>query len=135
MVIIFGTNQEIKFRVVAVDTSDNAFNNFEAVADLYKINWQTVLRRDNSNRYYYVSERQPVKISSRNITLNGETDHSISVEQSGRYELRVSKKGSKDYQKVIFYAYSWGRSSAASFQVDKEGRIDLVTDKEVYEPR
>lgn len=130
----FNTGQEINYKFVAVDSNDTALKEFAAVIELYKLNWQTVLRRDESGRYYYVSEKEPVKISQQDITINGETDYSMTVEQSGRYELRLRKKDDTEYQHITFYAYNWRTSSSTSFQVDKEGRIDLVTDKEVYEP-
>ena len=33
-----------------------------------------------------------------------------------------------------FYAYGWGSSTAASFEVDKEGRVEIVFDKKEYQP-
>ncbi|MGB5289428.1 MAG: alpha-2-macroglobulin family protein, partial [Ignavibacteriaceae bacterium] len=56
------------------------------------------------------------------------------VSKSGRYELRIFKNGSSDYEKNTFYAYGWGTSTAGSFEVDKEGRVEIVFDKEQYEP-
>ena len=49
------------------------------------------------------------------------TPFTFTVSKSGKFELRIFKKGSEDYQKKVFYAYGWGSSTAASFEVDKEG--------------
>ncbi len=56
------------------------------------------------------------------------------VSKSGKYQLRISKKGNSDFEKIDFYAYGWGTSTAGSFEVDKEGRVEIVFDKEQYEP-
>jgi uncharacterized protein YfaS (alpha-2-macroglobulin family) len=130
----YGVNDKLNFQLIAVDTSDKEIKNFNATAKLVRYEWQTVLKKDNSGQYYYASEQKAVDEWEKNITLNGPTPFGFTVSKSGKYELRISKKGSNDYQKKIFYAYGWGSSTASSFEVDKEGRIEIVFDKKEYEP-
>ena len=131
----FATNENQTFQLIAVDENDNPINNFNAVAKLVRYEWYTVLKRDNSNRYYYTSEKKEVPEWERDILISGKPfDFQFSLNHSGDYELRIYKKGSSDYQKKSFYAFGWGRTTASSFEVDKEGRVEMVFDKESYEP-
>ncbi len=130
----FGVNDKINFNLIAVNPDDKIINNLHAKAQLVRYEWQTILKRDNSNRYYYASEQKEVDEWEKDVTINGETTFNFIVQRSGKYELRIFKKGSEDYQKKVFYAYGWGSSTAGSFEVDKEGRIDIVFDKKEYEP-
>lgn len=130
----YGVNQNINFNLVAVDKDDKQINNFSAVAKLVRYEWQTVLKKDYNNRYYYASEEKEFNEWEKDLSLNGPTKFNVNVSRSGKYELRISKKGDSNYEKTTFYAYSWGTSTAGSFEVDKEGKVEIVFDKEQYEP-
>ncbi len=131
----FGTNEKINFQLVAVDQNDKPLGSFKAKASLVRYEWQTVLKKNNQNQYYYASEQKAITEWTRDIDISGgPKDFSFSVIKSGKYELRVSKAGSSDYQKTQFYAYGWGSSTASSFEVDKEGRVEIVLDKKSYSP-
>ncbi len=131
----FGTNETLRYKIVAVDKDDKYPKSLPATAHLIRYEWQTVLKKDNSSRYYYASEKKEFKEWERNIDLsNGEKDLSFSVTKSGEYELRIFKKGSSFCNKETLYAYGWGSSTAASFEVDKEGKVEILADKEVYSP-
>ncbi len=131
----YSTNDNISVNLIAVDRTDNAIDNFNVVAKLIRYEWQTVLKRDNSNKYYYASERKEVDEWQKDIVIpKSGKQFSFNVKRSGKYQLRIYKKGSNDYIKKNFYAYGFGRSTASSFEVDKEGKIDIVFDKQSYQP-
>lgn len=130
----FATNENLTFQVAAVDENDKLINNFRANATLIRYEWQTVLKKNYSGQYYYASEKKPITEWKRKLTVgNKPNDFTFNLQRSGQYELRISKQGSDEYQKKEFYAYGWGRSTASSFEVDKEGRVEIVLDKENYE--
>ncbi len=131
----FGTNDRLNFKTAAVDHSDKPIKGFNAAVKLVRFDWQTILKKDNNDRYFYASEEKEIVEWQKNMSLNGGTkDISFTVSKSGRYELRISKEGEDEYQKKSFYAYGWVNTTASSFQVDKEGRVDIVFDKSQYEP-
>ena len=131
----YGTDENISVNLIAVDRNDKAIDNFNAVAKLIRYEWQTVLKRDNSNKYYYASERKAIDEWQRDIVIpKTSKDFSFSVHRSGKYELRIYKTGSNDYIRKSFYAYGYGSSTASSFEVDKEGKIEIVFDKKSYQP-
>jgi uncharacterized protein YfaS (alpha-2-macroglobulin family) len=135
----FATNEKLNFNLVAVDEKDKPILDLKAKATLYRYQWQTVLKKDNYGKYYYASEKKELKEWERNVDISGgPKDFSFAVSNSGEYELRISKVLADnkvgDYQSKRFYAYGWGSTTASSFEVDKEGRVEIVADKKTYEP-
>lgn len=131
----FGTNENLNFELAAVNPNDEPVKNFNAAAKLLRYEWHTVLKKDNNDRYYYDSEKKEVVEWERDVKIDGKPeDFTFSVSRSGNYDLRVYKKGEDNYVSKNFYAYGWGGATASSFEVDKEGRIDIAADKKTYEP-
>lgn len=131
----FGTNQNINFSFAAVDKNDKPIKNLLANVQLVRYEWQTVLKKDYSDQFYYASEKKEIIEWNREINLNNSPqDFSFIVTRSGEYELRLSKKGDDHYQSKKFYAYGWESSTASSFEVNKEGRVEIVFDKDSYNP-
>ena len=97
-----GVNQNINFNLIAVDKDDKQINNFSATAKLVRYEWQTVLKKDYNNRYYYASEEKEFNEWEKDVSINGPTKFNFMVSKSGKYELRISKKGSSDYEKNTF---------------------------------
>ncbi len=131
----FGTNKEIYFKAVAVDKNDKPLEDFKIEAKLVRLEWQTVLKKNNSGKYVYASEKKDVVQWEKEINLSGgEKTIPVVVSRNGEYELRLSKKNSDYYQSARFYAYGWASSTSSSFEVDKEGRVEIIFDKKSYEP-
>ncbi len=131
----YGTNENINFKLIALDKNENEAKNFKAVAKLVRYEWQTVLRKDQSDRYFYNSEKKEILVWEKDVDLSGgEKNLSVVASVSGDYELRISSKGESSYHKKEFYAYGWSSNTASSFQVNKEGRVEIVFDKQVYDP-
>ena len=132
----FSTNDRLTFKAAAVDYNDKAVGSMNVTASLVRYEWQTVLKKDYGDRYYYASEQKAIVEWEKEFTIkNGTVDIPMVLSKSGKYQLRVAKNGSSSdgYVYKEFYAYGWGSSTASSFEVDKEGRIDIVFDKEKYE--
>lgn len=130
----FGVNKNLDFRFVAVDREDVPMKNFPVDVRLVRLEWQTVLKKDYADRYYYASEQKEILEWEKRLTLGAATPFNFAVRRSGKYELRVAKAGAVEYQRTQFYAYGWSSNTASSFEVDKEGRIDIVFDKKAYRP-
>lgn len=130
----FGVNQQMNFKIAAVNQDDKAINSFPATARLVRYEWQTVLKK-NYDRYYYASEEKEIIEWQRDFNISdGLKSLPFAVTKSGKYELRIYKRDSEDYNSASFYAYGWNTATASSFEVNKEGRVEIVFDKTVYEP-
>ena len=126
-------NSEIKYEFAAVDEKDNPISNFTGTVELVRFEWNTVLKKNYSGQYRYVSEKKEISEWQKEVEFkNGLAEMSFSVSRSGEYELRVSKKGESVFVKSEFYAWGWKTRTASSFGVDREGRIEIVTDKKTY---
>ncbi len=132
----FGTNQNITFKTVAIDKNDKPISNINYTARLIRYEWKTVLKQDYSEKFYYASEKKQFIEWEKNITSsNSAKDLKFALSKSGEYELKLFTNGDTNiYTSTNFYAYSWASSSASTFEVNKEGRIEIVTDKENYQP-
>ena len=130
----FGVNSGVNFSVIAVDKEDKARRGVAVDVRLVRYEWQTVLKKDYADRYFYASEEREVLEWERRMTLNEASSISVTPRRSGKHELRISLAGADDYTATSFHAYGWESTSASSFEVDKEGRIDIVFDKETYRP-
>jgi len=131
----YGVNQNLSFGVIALDKDDKLLSNKTLTATLIRYEWNTVLKKDNSDRYYYASEEKEFTEWSKDYSVNnGKKDLAFAVTKSGRYELRVGYKLSESYVKKTFYAYGFSSATSTSFEVDKEGKIEIVFDKKVYRP-
>ncbi|MFH1194936.1 MAG: MG2 domain-containing protein [bacterium] len=130
----FSTKDKINFKIVAVDDNDKSIGNYPVNVELVRYEWQTILKKDYSDRYYYASEKKEIIEWRKQFNIKGETKIPVTASSSGEYRLRVYKKDSDDYNYTSFYAYGWGGSTASTFEVDKEGRVDIVLDKEKYSP-
>ncbi|MCB0747171.1 MAG: hypothetical protein KDC90_06865, partial [Ignavibacteriae bacterium] len=82
----------------------------------------------------YTSVKTEIIEWEKEIDISGTPSNiSINAQNYGQYELRISEKGNTTYQKSDFYVYGWSNRTASNFEIDKEGRIDIVLNKEVYE--
>ncbi len=129
------TNSNIHYQFVAVDDHDNPIDNFKATVTLAKYRWNTVLKKNSEGKFYYDSEWKPQIVWNKNITMTKSPyDFSFTVDNTGEYEIRISKQGEEGYVKHRFYAYGWGSRSYSSFGVSRDGKIEMVLDKKSYQP-
>lgn len=131
----YGVGSPISFNIAAVNSEDEALSNFPVEVELIRYEWRTVLKKNSNGNYYYQSERQKFTESTDKMTLSGAPKaYNFTVKRSGSYEVRARRRGSDRYVSTKFYAYGSSYATATSFQVDKEGRVEIVADKENYEP-
>lgn len=126
------TRSTIKIPFVAVDKDDKLINGAPAKVEIIKHEYETVIER--SGTYYkYRSNKVEKLLSTHNITVTGTTTSvSYTPELSGQYEVRIKLPNASTYVSRYFYAYGWGNTQSNSFEVNTEGNINIVADKENY---
>ena len=126
------TDRIMRIPLIAVDKDGNALKGVKASVKIIKHEYRTVLAKSGSY-YRYKSEHEEVTKYNQTIDLNGDkTILSFTPKTSGRYDIRISKPGSKTYVQQSFYSYGWGSTTNSSFQVNNEGNIDIELDKKKY---
>jgi len=129
----FGSGDKISFKLLMVDQDENFCKNTALKTELIKKEYNTVLTQDYGSRFVYRSTETEKIIWEKTIQVNGSpSDLSFALNQAGKYELRFYIPGSDLYRKYQFFVFDWGNSSLASFQADKEGRVEIIPEKKNY---
>lgn len=128
------TGEMVKTDLIALDKEGEVLDNQTATVKIVKHEYKTVLSK--SGRYYrYRSQSYERIIEEKEVVFNG-TNTSISFipDLSGRYEVRIFPPGVNNYISKSFYAYGYGTTNSNSFEVDNEGEVEIIFDKENYSP-
>lgn len=128
------TGDLVKTKLIALDKDGKVLNGQKATVKIIKHEYKTVLARSGSY-YRYRSESYERIIEDKEVEFNG-TNTSIAFipDLSGEYEVRIFPPGVNNYISRSFYAYGYGSTTVNSFEVDNEGKVDIVLDKENYQP-
>ncbi|MBI1932252.1 MAG: alpha-2-macroglobulin family protein [Ignavibacteriales bacterium] len=128
-------NQNYNFEVVSVNKDDQPSKSFKGTAKLVRYKWDSVLRKDYDGRNIYTSVKTEIVEWEKEIQISGTPSKLIvNANNTGQYELRISEKDNKAYYKTEFYVYGWSDLTVSNFDIDKEGKIEIVLNKSTYEP-
>lgn len=124
--------QAERFEFVAVDAQGQSASAGALRAELYKDEWQTVLRRTPSGAFRYESTRDARMIASFDIA-GGERagDFSLTPEQFGAYRAVLTDPVAGSSAEVQFTASGFGFSPWA---IANPARIELELDRDEYQP-
>ena len=127
------TQSPVTIPLIAVDKDGEALNGVDANMQIIRKEWRTVLQKNSSGYYSYLSQKQEIVLENRNIRLDGtNTNFMFTPKISGEYEIRIMAPDSKYYTKRQFRAYGWGDTQSTSFEVNNEGNVEIEFDKEKY---
>ncbi len=101
-------------------------------AELYKDNWNTVLRRVPGGGFRYESTRDPALVSSKTIE-GGQTRgrFDFAPRDFGSYRVVVTDPATRASAEIEVFVAGWGSSPWA---LKNPSRLELILDKEEYEP-
>jgi uncharacterized protein YfaS (alpha-2-macroglobulin family) len=126
------TDQNISVGLVALD-KDGKNAETRAVLQLVQYEWQNVAERDYEGNIRYVSNKKEKIISEQTLRISGKTAYPFRVARSGEYELRIRNVDAENYVSQTFFAYGFGMTDYSSFEVNKDGQVDISADKDRYE--
>lgn len=126
------TDQALNVSLVALD-KDGKNTNTQAIVQVVQYDWQNVAERDYNGDIRYVSNKKEKIISEQTLRIAGKGNFPFRVARSGEYEIRLRNADAESYVKQNFYAYGFGMTDYSSFEVNKDGQIDITADKERYE--
>ncbi len=127
------TGKPLSVNTIALNRSGKPVSG-KARLEIIGIRWETVLER-NYGSTSYRSQRKEKAVVSREINI-GTNGYMVqfSPPASGEYEIRISSGETSSFVMQSFYAYGWADAGLSSFQVNREGEIDIETDKNLYKP-
>lgn len=126
------TDQTLNANLVAL-SKDGEQLNTQAIVQIVRQEWQNVAERDYNGDIRYVSNKKEKIISEQTLRINGKAIFPFRVARSGEYEIRLRSPDSETYVRQSFYAYGFGMTDYNSFEINKDGQIDITADKERYE--
>lgn len=124
-------DQAVRFPLIAINPAERVVSE-TAKVEVIKHEYRTVLAR-NGDYFRYESQKDDRVVASQTVTVSGtQTSFPFIPRSPGEYELRVYVPGSNAYVSKGFYSWGpWGGDNS-SFEVDKEGKIDIEADKASY---
>ncbi|MDW8274308.1 MAG: MG2 domain-containing protein [Chitinophagales bacterium] len=126
-------NQTIPFHLIAIDINENIVST-PAVIQVIKKKYKNVLVRYGDS-YSYESQFEDKVLYSGDLNITGRaTTFSYVPREPGNYELRISLPGASSYVSLPFFSYGRWLSSQTDFEVNKEGFVNISTDKKLYKP-
>ncbi|MCU0417927.1 MAG: MG2 domain-containing protein [Cytophagaceae bacterium] len=100
---------------------------------LVKKDWHTVLQKVYDDYYKYVSQMKETVMEDKVINLtNGRGIYAMRPYRDGSYEIRIYNPGASSYVSENFYAYGWGSTTSTSFEINPDGKVEIVPDKQQY---
>lgn len=127
------TGARMKIPIIAVDKNGDAQSGIKTDIQLIKHEYRTVLSRNYGSYFRYRSEHEEIVLEEKTVTINKSgSEYLFTPKESGKFEIRVMPHNGNNYVSQHFYAYGIGRTTYSSFEVNNEGTIDIVLDKEHY---
>jgi uncharacterized protein YfaS (alpha-2-macroglobulin family) len=122
--------QEEEFEFVALDPEGRPASTTSLTVSFARFRWRTILQRDRSGRYRYISEKSIDPIDSRAISSATEPGSFTFVPPTwGQYRVAISDPGSGATTAVTFYASGSGYTP---WSMDRPGEVDLELDRPSY---
>ena len=128
-----GTQKPLNLNFIAVDKNGKLLSGVEAEVTVVSSRYETVIEHDG-NSYRYVSQRRDRTMMSQTIRLNGAGKDVVFIpRESGEYRVSIKRPGSNSEVYYEFWAYGSGSTDYSSFEVDKDGEIEITPDKTSYQ--
>ena len=131
------TNAPVAAELVALDPAGNLQASASATVDVIRYDYQTVIEKEGSgdqSRIKYSTKRREKSVYTNALVFKeGKAAFHYVPTVSGEYEIRVRRPGALHYAATGFYAYSYGSTSASSFEVSQEGQVLMTLDKPAYQ--
>jgi hypothetical protein len=123
-------NQPVKLQLAAVNKDGNGIN-AAARIEVIKHEYRTVLAKSGSY-FRYESQKEDKLMTEQQMNVGSNAVFSYVPKTPGDYEVRIYNPGANSYVSRSFYSYgTWGYSST-SFEVNREGNINIELDKKTY---
>lgn len=128
------TRQPLSIPLIALDKDGKVIDG-DVDLSIIRYNWRTVLETSGGNGgYRYTSQRETItEVDKKRINIKGtNTKFAYTPNQSGEFEVRISRPDAEPYVQKSFYAYGYGDTQTTSFEVNREGNIEMQFDKDKY---
>lgn len=122
--------QPLSFEGVLVDLAGQPASAENVVLKVLRRQWRTVLKKDGSGNFHYISEYDEKVVEERTINLlAAPTEFEVTPNTHGSYRLVLESADGSARGSLNFYVYGYGYSPWAQNNPEK---INLKLDRETY---
>jgi uncharacterized protein YfaS (alpha-2-macroglobulin family) len=125
-------DEEVTLEYIAIDKTGESVAERALELTVYKLDWNTIVRRNRDGRYRYISKQQAIKRQTEMLT-SGDAVSSFryAPTEYGEYRIEVRDVESRASASTSFYATGWGYAPWAMANPD---RLEIDLDKAEYQP-
>lgn len=128
----YPVQQPIRFPVIALNQRGKV-TSVKARVQVIRRDYKTNLVKTYDSYYRYESRREDVVIIDRMMDItDAQSQFIFSASQPGEYAIRLYNPGAYTYVAEEFYCYGGG--GYAGMEVNREGKIDISSDRMDYLP-
>jgi hypothetical protein len=132
------TNNPVAADLVALTPTGALQASASATVEVVRYDYQTVIEKKESQIKYTTKRREKPVYTNTLLFKGGKAAFRYVPAVSGEYEIRVRRPNgrsdvSANYSVTGFYAYSYGSTTASSFDVSQEGQVLMTLDKPAYQ--
>lgn len=123
-------NQPVKLQLAAVNKDGNGVSSTARV-EVIKHEYRTVLTKSGSY-FRYESQKEDKLMIEQQISVGNNTVYTYVPRSPGDYEVKIYRPGANSYVSRSFYSYGSYGGNNTSFEVSKEGNIEIEVNKKSY---
>ena len=124
-------DEEVTLEYIAIDKAGENTVGRELELTVYKLDWNTIVRRGRDGQYHYISKEQPVKLKTvALISEDAVSRFRYAPTRYGEYRIEVRDVESRASASTSFYATGWGYAPWAMANPD---RLEIDLDKAEYQ--
>ena len=125
-------DQDVSFNYIAVDKSGNAVAGRDLVLTVYKVHWNTIMRRNAQGRYEYISDDQITSLESHQFVSSAEMGtFTFTPSEYGEYRVRLEDTASGAKTELKVETTGWG---SVPLSMENPTLLEMTLDKQAYLP-
>ena len=125
-------NQDVSFNYIALDKNGNAIAGRDLGLTVYKVHWNTILRRNARGRYEYVSDDQLTTLESHQLISTAEIGtFTFTPSEYGQYRIHIEDIASGAKTELKVETTGWGN---VPLSMENPNLLEMTLDKPAYQP-
>ncbi len=126
-------NEEVSFDCLTVSPEEEVLDNIPLEVNVYKVIWDSIVKKDANGKYRYISEKREELILEDSIQSQAAGGKFTFIPKDwGNYIVRINGKGDSAHTaSTQFYCSGYGYIPWA---MEKPDRVELKLDKQLYAP-
>lgn len=125
-------NQEVTLNYISLDQKGNSVAGRDLQLTVYKVHWNTILRRNAQGRYEYVSEKQLVSLESQQFVSTTEAGtFTFTPLDYGEYRVILEDTTSGAITETKLETTGWGY---VPLSMENPSLLEMALDKPTYLP-